>query len=183
MSDPANRGETVEHYLGAVQTLSREDFNQTYPHAFLLECVTSQRGPAEEKPRKTQRLNLQALELPQLPEESQLNAQRVFVLAGLPGGGLTIGRGEEVALRVDGEGVSQMHGKLRLDPGSGNVLVEDLGSTNGTFVNGEPVAPDEPMPLADGDILSLGGACDFQFCHSKTFHSLLRQRVRSSGSR
>jgi pSer/pThr/pTyr-binding forkhead associated (FHA) protein len=38
----------------------------------------------------------------------------------------------------------------------GGVFVADLGSTNGTFVNGRKVKGD-PRPLADGDKLSFGG--------------------------
>lgn len=39
----------------------------------------------------------------------------------------------------------------------GNVVeVEDLGSTNGTLLNGERLAPYLPVPLKDGDQLQLG---------------------------
>ncbi len=59
--------------------------------------------------------------------------------------------------QFDGEqkGVSRQHALLRA---SGTDLsVVDLGSTNGTMVNGTLLKPDSPYPLEDGDRLSLGG--------------------------
>jgi hypothetical protein len=40
-------------------------------------------------------------------------------------------------------------------------LIEDLGSTNGTFVNGRRV--DRPVPLRDGDVIFLGESASFAF--------------------
>ncbi|WP_445496866.1 FHA domain-containing protein [Pseudomonas sp. 8(2025)] len=34
------------------------------------------------------------------------------------------------------------------------VVLEDLGSTNGTLLNGEPIV--SPLPLKDGDVISVG---------------------------
>jgi pSer/pThr/pTyr-binding forkhead associated (FHA) protein len=49
--------------------------------------------------------------------------------------------------------VSRRHARI-LVSGSG-ALVEDLGSKNGTFVDGQPVAAG-PMPLRDGIQLAFG---------------------------
>jgi pSer/pThr/pTyr-binding forkhead associated (FHA) protein len=38
----------------------------------------------------------------------------------------------------------------------GNLVVEDLGSVNGTFINGKRLSPYLPELLSDGDILQLG---------------------------
>lgn len=37
------------------------------------------------------------------------------------------------------------------------LILEDLGSTNGTRVNGKPIAPGEKVALAGGDTISVGG--------------------------
>jgi hypothetical protein len=69
-------------------------------------------------------------------------------------GELTIGRNESDLgnLGNDPE-ISRQHARLRrLD--SGEILVEDLGSTNGTFVNGARI--DGPRVLAAGDTLRMG---------------------------
>ncbi len=48
-------------------------------------------------------------------------------------------------------GVSRRHARLsRL---GGQVLLEDLGSANGTWLNGEPVAAGTPMRLEHGDLV------------------------------
>jgi len=63
----------------------------------------------------------------------------------------------EVDLSRDGnpaKSVSRRHARI-LRRG-GRVVVEDLDSANGTFVNGEKLGPYLPEPLNDGDILRLG---------------------------
>jgi len=52
-------------------------------------------------------------------------------------GATTIGRAPECTLRLDEPGMSRMH--ARLMPTDDGLLVEDLGSTNGCFVNGKRV--------------------------------------------
>ena len=44
----------------------------------------------------------------------------------------------------------------RLSYQQGAWYVEDLNSTNGTTVNGQPVSPKQPMPLHDGDMIQFG---------------------------
>lgn len=52
------------------------------------------------------------------------------------------------------KGVSRRHAKITR---RGNeVLIEDLGSVNGTFVNGKRLTPYLPHPLYNGDELQLG---------------------------
>ncbi len=68
--------------------------------------------------------------------------------------GLTvIGRAGDITIE-DGR-VSRRHAQVSSEEGV--VLVEDLGSTNGTKLNGEPIAQGEMRPLSAGDKISLGG--------------------------
>lgn len=64
---------------------------------------------------------------------------------------LTIGRGEECDITLDGLQISKRHAKIQLT-GSG-VVIEDLGSTNGVFVNGERVGK---RVLNFGDNVQIG---------------------------
>lgn len=52
-------------------------------------------------------------------------------------------------------GLSRRHALLRRR-GDGTYAVEDLGSTNGTEVNGRQIAAGEPVTLGDGDRVNLG---------------------------
>jgi hypothetical protein len=64
-----------------------------------------------------------------------------------------VGRGPESGLSVDGdEFASAQH--ARIDTGTDGVWVEDLGSTNGTFVNGARVT--ERRLLQTGDVVRVG---------------------------
>jgi serine/threonine protein kinase len=50
--------------------------------------------------------------------------------------------------------VSRRHAEL--DYHSGQFMITDLGSTNGTFVNSQKLAPNVPLVLKSGDIIELG---------------------------
>ncbi len=62
-----------------------------------------------------------------------------------------IGRGTEADIRLPDTGVSRKHVDVVLD--SGTAICEDLGSTNGTLVNGRRVSR---QPLSDGDVIRIG---------------------------
>ena len=66
---------------------------------------------------------------------------------------LVIGRGTEADLQVHDTGVSRRHAELRHTPDTGAVEVHDLGSTNGTRVNGRRVTA---ATLTDGDVVTVG---------------------------
>jgi hypothetical protein len=69
---------------------------------------------------------------------------------------LSIGREAANELVVSDADVSRKHARFILQ---GNTyLVEDLGSTNGTFVNGERIAA--PVMLVSGDVVQLGDAVE-----------------------
>lgn len=63
----------------------------------------------------------------------------------------------DVNLTPDGgleQGVSRRHARILRREGS--VVIEDLGSINGTLVNGKRLAPYLPEPLHHGDQLQIG---------------------------
>ena len=65
---------------------------------------------------------------------------------------VTIGRMTECTVPLNDQNVSRRHAEIR--PGRGAYVVNDLGSTNGTMVNGTRIAGEQR--LSDGDILSFG---------------------------
>ena len=67
-------------------------------------------------------------------------------------GRVTVGRAPECELRIDDGATSRRHAAFVVDGGA--VTVEDLGSHNGTLVNGERLT--RPRPLAPGDAVTVG---------------------------
>jgi FHA domain-containing protein len=67
---------------------------------------------------------------------------------------VTIGRGQQNDLALEGdEFASARH--ARFEPRRDGVWLEDLGSTNGTYVNGARL--DNPRRLRPGDVVRIGG--------------------------
>jgi DNA-binding SARP family transcriptional activator len=75
----------------------------------------------------------------------------------LPGSGeLVIGRAETADVSLPGDAaVSRRHAAVRV-AGGGDVTVADLGSRNGTYLNGSRLAPPDGVPVRSGDLLRCG---------------------------
>src|SRR5258708_4497696 len=68
-------------------------------------------------------------------------------------GELVIGRATECSIAIADPNLSRHHARFVCDAAA--LVVEDLGSRNGTFVNGKRVAR---TTLSDGDIVTIGGS-------------------------
>jgi DnaJ-class molecular chaperone len=76
---------------------------------------------------------------------------------------ITLGRhdeGQSIISDVDlsahqafDQGVSRLHAIIKFDQ---EMTITDLGSSNGTFINGEKVEAYIPHPIVFGDLLTLG---------------------------
>lgn len=73
---------------------------------------------------------------------------------------LILGRGPEADHSFEYPGVSRKH--VEITQVSTNWTVRDLGSSNGTKVNGKGLST-EPMILRDGDIISLAGTVTLRY--------------------
>ena len=88
------------------------------------------------------------------------NRPRLVVVAGGSVGamyrvtdGAVVGRGSDVAIRIDSEELSRRHARFVVRDGV--FELEDLGSRNGTYINGGAVT--KPRAIADGDKVEIGG--------------------------
>jgi FHA domain len=79
------------------------------------------------------------------------NDQRSIALP--EGESATIGRSAAARVQIDEGWVSRIHAELV--PASGRWQLRDMGSTNGTSVNGNRVGSD-PVLLSDGDLIEIG---------------------------
>ncbi|HSN90360.1 MAG TPA: PAS domain S-box protein [Anaeromyxobacteraceae bacterium] len=72
---------------------------------------------------------------------------------------VTIGRASDADLAVDDPGASRRHARVERGP-DGEYVIADLGSRNGTYVNGLKV---RSTPLREGDKIQLGTVTAFRF--------------------
>ncbi len=98
-----------------------------------------------------------------LRPEPPLNMGRLVVLKStaidentefvLDSAGISIGRGGPNEVRLDGDDFASVQ-HARVEPRRDGVWIEDVGSTNGTFVNG--VRLSRARKLATGDLVRVG---------------------------
>ncbi|MBE0008472.1 MULTISPECIES: FhaA domain-containing protein [unclassified Arthrobacter] len=93
---------------------------------------------------------------PNAPTRQPTRLQPVLDLDGqrysLNAGSIILGRSSEADILVDDTGVSRKHLEIRTHGGSTRAV--DLGSTNGSFVNGQRVHGE--ADLSDGSIITMG---------------------------
>jgi two-component system, NtrC family, response regulator AtoC len=89
-------------------------------------------------------------------------APRLAVIGGgvvathaLPAAGeVVIGRDAGCDVRIDDASLSRRHVRLRI---AERITIEDLGSSNGTFVAGRRLEPGAPRPITADEIVTIGG--------------------------
>lgn len=111
-------------------------------------------------------LNLAALDVPAVPE-TEASPQQPHLIAvdargqtrliTLQAGRTTLGRDERSTIVLDSPLASRQHAMLLCE--GDDVVLRDLGSSNGSFVNDEQV---QQRMLRHGDVLTLGEDC-FRF--------------------
>jgi DNA-binding winged helix-turn-helix (wHTH) protein len=84
--------------------------------------------------------------------DTQMHLATADHIYRLAPGSAVIGRANDATIRVDSGGVSRHHARITV---TGNeAQIEDLGSKNGTFVDGQPVTG--PCRLTDGNEVRVG---------------------------
>jgi pSer/pThr/pTyr-binding forkhead associated (FHA) protein len=106
----------------------------------------------------TRTVSLQALPLEQIAAGTGYSALLTFEsgpfagrIVALPSQMVTVGRAPDNDVVVGDPATSGHHG--RIEPRAGSFWMSDLGSTNGTLINGEPVIEKQ---LTDGDLIAIG---------------------------
>lgn len=100
----------------------------------------------------------------------------------VPGGEAIIGRSQRAAIKLIDDGVSRAHARLRTE--GGKLFLEDLGSRNGTFINGRRL--ERTVPLVDGDKIQIGRTSvlrvSYQDSLDESFHEQMLQSALRDGS-
>ena len=154
-------------YVNAVRQNKRDAFMELYPFPFLLlkldepkQMQTPVSSPGSDWSGSTQitvnmaktssfavlRHNASLYRVyPLVSREPQSDQQAV-----------TLGRLASNDIVIAEASVSKAHASFALEPGS-DATITDLGSRNGTTVNGKRIPPHTPWPISFGDPIVVGG--------------------------
>jgi diguanylate cyclase (GGDEF)-like protein len=119
-------------------------------------------------------------------EQHERDRAYLIVLAGshvgemfkITRGEVVIGRGRRADVRLIDEGVSRLHAKIRVD--GEKLFVDDLGSRNGTYVNGSQI---KQQVLADGDKIQVGRTTILKFTYHDEFDESFQRQMYDSALR
>jgi two-component system, cell cycle response regulator len=100
---------------------------------------------------------------------SQYPTYLIVLSGGIPGamlrlsaGGSRLGRSADNTIQLPDASISRYHAFLGADD-EGQVRLTDLGSTNGTFLNGRRLPENTPVRVQDGDRLQFGASVIVKF--------------------
>src|SRR3954453_2580786 len=123
-------------------------------------------------------------------KEQKRNLAYLVVLAGVSAGEMfklqvdttIIGRGPRCGVRLNDEGVSREHCQLVREgrEDGDKIILEDLGSTNGTFCNGIRV---DRRELADGDKIMVGSTTILKFTYHDYLDEVFQRQMYESALR
>ncbi len=115
----------------------------------------------------------------------------IMLNGGIPGAmlqlsatGTRIGRAVDNTLQLPETSLSRYHAFLRVDE-EGQIRLTDLGSTNGTFLNGKRLPERIPICVKDGDRIQFGSEIVVKFvrpdpCEERFQRDLFERTVRDS---
>jgi diguanylate cyclase (GGDEF)-like protein len=84
---------------------------------------------------------------------------------------IVVGRGSDCDIQIDRDSVSRRHARVyRVEE---LWYVEDLGSTNGSYINDVPI---QRSPLRDGDFVKIGSAI-FKFLYGSTVETSYHEEI------
>jgi two-component system, cell cycle response regulator len=89
-----------------------------------------------------------------------------------------VGRAEKADLRIIDDGISREHTRVLRD--GNKLLIEDLGSTNGTYCNGTRITR---HPLSEGDKIMIGTSTILKFTFHDQIDEVFQQQLTESALR
>ena len=121
-----------------------------------------------------------------VPVEGKRDRAYLVVLAGssvgemykVEGDKTIIGRGGRAQIRLLDEGISREHAQIVVE--NNQVVLEDMGSTNGTYCNGLKV---ERKTLVDGDKILVGSTTILKFTYHDNLDEIFQKQMYESALR
>src|SRR3954462_2092726 len=124
---------------------------------------------------------------PTAPEGGKRDRAYLVVLAGASVGEMykietektVIGRGQKATIRLLDDGISREHAQLVVQ--GDRIVLEDLGSTNGTYCNGLKV--ESRKELVDGDKILVGSTTILKFTYHDNLDEIFQKQMYESALR
>jgi len=134
--------------------------------------------PADEQTR--------LFEAPKAPAGGKRDRAYLVVLAGasvgemykVEGDKVIIGRGQKAHIRLFDDGISREHAQIVIE--GNQIILQDLGSTNGTFCNGLKV---DRRELVDGDKILVGSTTILKFTYHDNLDEMFQRQMYESALR
>ena len=89
-----------------------------------------------------------------------------------------IGRGQKAQIRLFDDGISREHAQIVIE--GNQIILQDLGSTNGTFCNGLKV---DRRELVDGDKILVGSTTILKFTYHDNLDEMFQRQMYESALR
>lgn len=117
--------------------------------------------------------------MPELSKEKEKHAYVIFLSGPLMGkihllgdGKVILGRGTDVDLTVNDLGISRHHAAIEYK--KGKATLHDLGSTNGTYVNGQKM---ETVELQDGDKIQISSSTILKYAYQDNIDNIFHNEL------
>jgi two-component system cell cycle response regulator len=144
--------------------------------------VAERRSDPERSPDDTNTKTVHPL----LEQKTKRDRPYLIVLAGTSMGAMhllekpvtLIGRAEKADLRIIDDGISREHSRVLRE--ANKLILEDFGSTNGTYCNGVRVTRQE---LAEGDKIMIGTSTILKFTFHDQIDEVFQQQLTESALR
>jgi len=171
----------LAHYLSSFASLPSTTFAENYPDGFLVE--KTQKSLDKEVIFQFSTKNIedpdvleaqkQGMVLGDVLEARVIEIKERKERTSPPN--VTIGRAAQNDIILYNKLVSKTHAYLEIsETGEGSCLI-DVGSKNGTFLNGSEILSNQSYQLKDGDEISFGPETMVVYFSSRTFHEFLNQ--------
>ena len=159
----------VQTYLDRVLSGATEaEFVAEFPHSVLVE-LEGQEDDHGSAAAMTERLDSHAIKL---MSKSSRDANVFVIEFAHPEGTVKVGRASDADVLVDHKSVSKGHAEFTLGEGP-KLVLKDLGSTNGTFVNNRKLPENTPTSVFPDDTLRFGRATGYYLMDAKGFFQYL----------
>jgi hypothetical protein len=175
------RYKQLAHYLSSFASMPSTTFAENYPDGFLVEKtqksldkdVIFQFSTRKIEDPEVLEAQKQGMVSGDVLEARVIEIKERKERTSPPN--VTIGRAAQNDIILYNKLVSKAHAYLEISETDEGSCLVDVGSKNGTFLNGSEILSNQSYQLKDGDEISFGPETMVVYFSSKTFHEFLNQ--------